>query len=116
MESHDRDPLTERIIGAPSRCIVGWGLACSRAPTMRPFVLSCSCMVSPSIERNDSPPCTRDVIVDGKVVVEIKSVARFEPVFLAQMLPYLRVTGIKVGPIVNFNCKQLRDGIRRVSL
>ena len=57
-----------------------------------------------------------DLIVDDQVVVEIKSVARYDPVFLAKMLTYLRVTGISVGLIINFNRPRLSDGIKRVSL
>jgi GxxExxY protein len=57
-----------------------------------------------------------DLVVDRKVVVEIKSVERFNPVFLAQMLTYLRVTGLRVGLILNFNRAVMKDGVRRVSL
>jgi GxxExxY protein len=57
-----------------------------------------------------------DLIVANLIVVEIKSVDRFNPVFVAQMLTYLRVTGMRVGLILNFNREVMRDGIRRVSL
>ena len=57
-----------------------------------------------------------DLIVNGEVIVEVKSVARYEPVFVAQMLTYLRVTRLHVGLIINFNSSRLVDGIRRVSL
>ena len=57
-----------------------------------------------------------DLIVNNQVVDEIKSVERYDPVFLAQMLTYLRVTGVKVGLIINFNRPRLVDGIKRVSL
>lgn len=57
-----------------------------------------------------------DLIVEHTVVVEIKSVLRFEPVFTAQMLTYLRITGLRVGLLLNFNRAVLRDGIRRVVL
>ncbi len=57
-----------------------------------------------------------DLIVDETVVVEIKSVARYDPVFLAQMLTYLRVTQLRVGLILNFNRPRLADGIKRVAL
>jgi GxxExxY protein len=57
-----------------------------------------------------------DLVVDGQVVVEIKSVERFNPVFLAQMFTYLRVTGLHVGLILNFNRAVMKDGVRRVSL
>ena len=57
-----------------------------------------------------------DLIVEDQVVVEIKSVERFDPVFLAQMLTYLRITTLHVGPILNFNRPRLVDGVKRVSL
>src|SRR5438132_1579045 len=57
-----------------------------------------------------------DLIVDNAVVVEIKSVERFDPIFEAQVLTYLRVTGKKVGLMMNFNSRLLRDGIKRFVL
>ena len=56
-----------------------------------------------------------DLIIRNEVVVEIKSAERFNPVFLAQMLTYLRVTGLQVGLILNFNRAVMKDGVRRVS-
>jgi GxxExxY protein len=56
-----------------------------------------------------------DLLVDGKVVVEVKSVERFERVHGAQLLSYLRFSKCKVGLLINFNVKWLvRDGIKRV--
>lgn len=57
-----------------------------------------------------------DLIVEDLVVVEIKSVERFDPVFEAQVLTYLRITGKKVGLLINFNSRLLRDGIKRFIL
>ena len=57
-----------------------------------------------------------DLIVNDRVIVEIKSVERFDYVFVAQMLTYLRITGLRVGLILNFNRPVLKDGIRRISL
>ena len=57
-----------------------------------------------------------DLIVDGLIVVEIKSVERMNPVFTAQMLTYLRVTNLKLGLILNFNSAFLKDGLKRVRL
>ena len=54
-----------------------------------------------------------DLIVEDLVVVELKSVERFDPIFEAQVLTYLRVTGKKVGLLMNFNSRLLRDGIKR---
>jgi GxxExxY protein len=57
-----------------------------------------------------------DLIVDNAVVVEVKAVQRLEPIHIAQVLTYLRVSGIRVGLILNFNSVVLRHGIRRVVL
>ena len=57
-----------------------------------------------------------DLIVQNEVVVEVKCVANYEPVFTAQMLTYLRVTGIKTGLLLNFNRPVLKDGIKRFAL
>jgi GxxExxY protein len=54
-----------------------------------------------------------NLLVENAVIVEIKSVERFDPVFEAQVLTYLRVTGKRVGLLVNFNSRLLRDGIKR---
>jgi GxxExxY protein len=57
-----------------------------------------------------------DLIVDDRVLVEIKSVERMNPVFEAQLLTYLRLTGQRVGLILNFNSRLIRDGIKRLIL
>lgn len=56
-----------------------------------------------------------DVIVNDEVVVEIKAVDAMHPVFEAQLLTYLKLTGKRVGLLINFNVPVLKDGtIRRV--
>lgn len=57
-----------------------------------------------------------DLIVEERVVVEVKSVERFDPVFEAQVLTYLRITGKKVGLLINFNRRLLVNGIKRFIL
>jgi GxxExxY protein len=57
-----------------------------------------------------------DFIIESVVVLELKSVARFDPVFTAQLLTYLRVTGLKVGLLINFNVPSLNHGIKRLVL
>jgi GxxExxY protein len=57
-----------------------------------------------------------DLIVEDTVIVEIKSVERFDPIFEAQVLTYLRVTGKEIGLLMNFNSRLLRDGIKRYVL
>ena len=55
-----------------------------------------------------------DLLVEEKVIVEIKAVDRLAPIHQAQLLSYLRLSGCKVGLLINFNVKVLKDGIRRV--
>ena len=57
-----------------------------------------------------------DLIVGDRVVVEVKSIDRFNPVHTAQVLTYLRLCRIRVGLLLNFNSAFMRDGIRRVML
>jgi GxxExxY protein len=57
-----------------------------------------------------------DLIVNDMVVVEVKSVERPLPVFEAQVLTYLRLTGKRVGLLINFNTHLLKDGIKRLAL
>jgi len=54
-----------------------------------------------------------DLIVDNTVVVELKAVQEILPVHEAQLLTYLRLTGMRVGLLINFNVAVLKDGIRR---
>ncbi|MEI7851472.1 MAG: GxxExxY protein [Kiritimatiellales bacterium] len=54
-----------------------------------------------------------DLIVEGKVVVELKVVKDFDPVHESQLLTYMRITNCKVGLLINFNKPTLRDGVKR---
>lgn len=57
-----------------------------------------------------------DLIVEDKVIIEIKSVERFDPIFEAQILSYMKMTGKKVGLLINFNTRLLKEGINRFVL
>ena len=54
-----------------------------------------------------------DIFWGDSVVLELKSVERHDPVFEAQILSYMRLTGKKVGLLINFNSKLVKDGIKR---
>jgi len=56
------------------------------------------------------------VLVHGRVLVEIKSVETLTAVHTAQLLTYMRLLGIRVGLLVNFNVPVLKEGIRRLVL
>ena len=55
-----------------------------------------------------------NLLVEGEVIVEVKAVDRLAPIHQAQMLSYLKLSGCKVGLLINFNVKVLKDGIIRV--
>jgi GxxExxY protein len=55
-----------------------------------------------------------DLRVDGKVVIELKSVSALAPVHTAQLLTYLKLTGCPVGLLLNFNVPVMKQGIKRV--
>lgn len=55
-----------------------------------------------------------DVVVEDAVILELKSVERLDPIHSAQLFTYLKLSGCKVGLIINFNVPLLKDGIKRV--
>lgn len=55
-----------------------------------------------------------DVVVERELIVEVKSVERLLPIHDAQVLTYLRLSGLKIGLLINFNTPMLKDGIRRL--
>jgi len=57
-----------------------------------------------------------DLLVKDRVILEIKSVEALAAIHEAQMLTYLRLTGVKVGLLINFNVPVLKDGIKRFVL
>ena len=57
-----------------------------------------------------------DLIVNGLVVVELKTVDELAPIHDAQVLTYLKLTGLKVGLLFNFNVPVLKEGIKRLIL
>jgi GxxExxY protein len=57
-----------------------------------------------------------DVVVQDQVILELKTVERLAPIHEAQMLTYMKLSGIRTGLLLNFNCAILREGIRRMML
>ena len=55
-----------------------------------------------------------DLIVESLIVVELKAVTHFDPIHKAQLISYLKTTGLRGGLLINFRVPVLRDGIRRV--
>lgn len=57
-----------------------------------------------------------DLLVEKQVIVEIKSIDSFNDVHFAQILTYLKLSDCKLGLLINFNVRHLKDGIKRVIL
>jgi len=55
-----------------------------------------------------------DLLIENKVIVEIKPVEVLAPVHYAQLLTYLKLSNLKLGLLINFNTKLLKDGIHRI--
>ena len=55
-----------------------------------------------------------DLLVNGSIIVELKTIDQFAPIHQAQVISYLKATGLQLGLLVNFNTEVLKDGIRRV--
>ena len=55
-----------------------------------------------------------DMVVEESVIVEFKSVDTMHPIFDAQLITYLKLTGIRLGFLINFNVLHLKDGIKRI--
>lgn len=55
-----------------------------------------------------------DIWVERSVIVECKAVEKMHPLYEAQMITYLKITGCRLGYLINFNVKHLKDGIKRI--
>jgi GxxExxY protein len=54
-----------------------------------------------------------DMLVENKVIIEVKAVEQVNPVWQAQVLSHLKLTGLRLGYLINFNVGRMKDGIRR---
>jgi GxxExxY protein len=57
-----------------------------------------------------------DMLVEEQIIVELKAVETMHPLYEAQLLTYLKLTGKRLGLLINFNVPPIRDGIRRIIL
>ncbi len=55
-----------------------------------------------------------DLVLEDKLIVELKSVNKFEPIHMAQILTYLKLSQCKLGLLINFNTSLFKSGVRRV--
>lgn len=117
--------LTERIIGCAIKVhrVLGPGLLESAyesafsielTKTGLQFLRQVSCPIEYSGELVGA--YRFDLLVESTVLVEVKSVLKFERIFVTQVLTYLRATGCRIGLIINFNVPVLKDGVKRIVL
>lgn len=64
--------------------------------------------------RKIKDPLVIDILIENKVLIEIKATEKNHPIYEAQILTYLRLTGIKLGLLINFGFPFVKDGISRV--
>lgn len=57
-----------------------------------------------------------DLLIENEIIIELKAVDKIDPVFEAQLLTYLKITGKKLGLLINFNVPVLKNGIKRIIL
>jgi GxxExxY protein len=118
------NPLSREVIGAALRVhtALGPGLlesayeACL-AYELRQMGFRVECQVPLPIVYHDvklEAGYRLDVLVEGILILEIKSLATVLPVHYAQLLSYLRLSGKPLGLLINFNVVHLRDGIKRI--
>jgi GxxExxY protein len=117
------DELTEKIIGCAIEVhkILGPGLLESAYEECLAYELTKAGL---SIERQCLLPIVYkeikldhgyrlDIVVEEEVIIELKTVEAISPVHRAQVLTYMKLSGIDLGLIINFNVKMLKDGIKR---
>ena len=59
-------------------------------------------------------PLFLDILVEDKIIVEVKATEKDNPIHQVQLLTYLRLTGLRLGLLINFGSRHLKDGISRV--
>lgn len=120
-----RDPLTERIIGCAIEVhrTLGPGLLESTYEAALAIEFGAAnikfqrqLIIPVSYKGQIIGEHRLDFLIEDSVVLELKSVDRFDPIFEAQILAYLRISGKRRGLLINFNSRLLKDGIKRYVL
>ena len=123
MDNPAQDPLTEKIIGCAIEVHrrLGPGLLESLYESalcieFEHSGLKFECQVLLPLAYRDRPigDLRMDIVVEKSVILELKSVERIDPLFEAQLLTYLRLSGIRTGLLINSNSRLLHQGIKRL--
>ncbi len=121
-----RDPLTDSVIGAAIEVhrALGAGLLESAYEECLCHELGCRNLefarqvALPVRYKAISLDCAyrMDVVVENRLILELKAVDKLLPIHEAQLLTYLRLSGLKTGLLMNFNVPVLKDGLKRMML
>jgi GxxExxY protein len=121
----ERDPLTEQVIGAAIAVhrILGPGLL--ESIYQRALCHELSLRGVRHIPQQRVPVSYKgvdlgddlimDIHVEDRLVVELKAVEKLEPIHEAQLLTYLRLSNQRLGLLINFNVRLLKDGVKRMA-
>lgn len=122
----EKDPLTEKVIGCAIEVHRALGpgllesayqqaLACELRLRGIKFEMEVSLPVD---YKNVHLDCgyRLDIIVEGKLIIELKSVDELKGIHTAQVLTYMKLSCIRTGLLINFNVQRLVDGIKRLKL
>ena len=125
-EEEGKDPLTAAVIGAAIEVhrALGPGLLESAYEECLCHELS---LRGIPFERQRSLPVAYkkvhldcgyriDLVIDERLVVEVKAVDALNPLHQAQVLTYLKLSGLRIGLLINFNSTVLKDGLKRIKL
>ena len=123
-EKEERDPITRKIIGSAIEIhrALGPGLLESTYEACLIYELRLkkfkvdSQKSLPVFYKDVMLDCGYrvDLLVEDQIIVEVKSVSCLAPIHEAQLLSYLKLSNCKVGLLINFNVKYLKEGIRRM--
>jgi GxxExxY protein len=121
-----RDALTERIIGLAIEVhrVLGPGLLESAYEECLCYELRQAQLVFrrqaplPVVYKQVRLDCgyRMDIVVEDRVVLELKTVERLLPIHDAQLLTYMRLAGLRTGLLINFHAPAVKDGLRRLVL
>ncbi len=126
MIEQETDPLTSNIIGSAIEVhrALGPGLLESAYETCLVHELHLRGLKTeqqkllPILYKNKFLDCgyRLDLVVEEQIVIEIKSVSHLIPIHEAQIFSYLKLSKCKIGLLINFNVKILKEGIRRIKI
>ncbi len=123
MRDSEKDPLTRRIIGAAMNVHSEFGAGLLESVYQNALCIELRAQgiryraqqaIDIKYHEQRVGHLVADIVVEGRVILELKSVEKLLPIHTAQLITYLKATGIRTGLLINFNVRHLRHGIKRV--